>query len=277
MTPDFYDKVQRAVASIRSRSGLVPEVAIIAGTGLGPMLDDIEIDADIAYGEIDEFPVSTAPSHAGRMIIGRLHGHAVIALSGRFHAYEGWSNDELVLPVYTLHQLGAGRLIVTNASGGLNPDLAVPSIMLIEDHISLLGVYPLTGPNDDRLGVRFPDLSQAYDKEMRAAAVQTADELGLPLERGIYVACHGPALETSAERRFCRLIGGDVVGMSTVLEVVAANHVGMRVLGFSVVGNAATGGDDQQPDTLEDILASVHRVAGDLRGLIAEMLRGKRL
>ncbi|MBL1421875.1 MAG: purine-nucleoside phosphorylase [Alphaproteobacteria bacterium] len=277
MQQGFFDKVEKSVASIHGYSTLVPEIAIVTGTGLGSVLDEIEIEIEIAYGDIEGFPVSTAPSHAGKLILGRLHGYRVVALSGRFHAYEGWSDDELVLPIYVLKMLGADRLIVTNAAGGLNPNFSVPSVMLIEDHLSFLGVFPLAGPNDDRLGVRFPDMSRAYDLDMRHAALEIAEKADIKMETGTYIAWHGPALETNAERKFCRMAGGDAVGMSTVLEVVAANHAGIKVLGFSVIANAATGGDEQQVDTLEDILVGVDLVAGKIGYVIGQLLKEKRI
>lgn len=272
MTPEFPARLARAIASLRQQTDLQPALAIIAGTGLGPLLDAIEDAQRIPYPQITGFPHSTAPSHRGDLVLGRLGGRPVVAMDGRFHAYEGWGGDDIVLPIHTLAALGVKRLVVTNAAGGLNPDFPVPAVMLIEDHLNLTGLHPLAGPNDDRLGLRFPDLSRAYDPGLRAAALAAAGRLGLDLQRGIYVGCHGPELETSAERRFMRMIGGDAVGMSTVLEVIAANHAGMRVLGLSAIANAATGGPDQEPDTVEAIVAATGRIAGRMQALIIAML-----
>lgn len=272
MTPGFPDRLARVTRAIAERCDLRCEVGLVAGTGLGPLLDEIERAVRIPYSEIAEFPVSTAPGHAGELVMGHLCGRPVAALSGRFHAYEGSAPDDIVLPVYALRGLGAERFVVTNAAGGLNPDFAVPSIMLIEDQINMTGLHPLAGPNNPSLGLRFPDLSRAFDPGLAAAARGAAERLGIGLERGVYVGGHGPELETSAERRFMRLAGGDAVGMSTVLEVIAACHAGMKVLGFSAIANSATGGPDQQPDTIEEILEVTARIAGDIRRLVCDML-----
>jgi len=277
MSPDFYHRLSLALDSVRRKTDFVPELALIAGTGIGPLLDEIRVDARISYADIEQFPLSTAPGHTGELVLGTLTGRPVVAMNGRFHAYEGWSNDDLVLPVYLMKALGADTVIVTNAAGGLNEHFSVGDVMLISDHVNLQGVYPLAGPNDERLGVRFPDLSQAYDQGLQQAALDSAESLGMDIQRGIYVAVHGPALETNAERRFCRLVGGDAVGMSTAIEVVAANHAGMRVLGFSAITNAATGSHDQQPDTVEQILKHAQHCAVTIRCLLVHMLENSHL
>lgn len=176
-------------------------------------------------------------------------------MQGRLHLYEGWSPRDIALAVYLLKQLGANTLVVTNASGGLNADYAAGDVMLVEDHLNFTGESPLIGPNDEAIGLRFPDQSQLYDPDLRRLAIEAADRAGIELKRGIYCGLKGPELETSAERRFFRMAGGDAVGMSTVMEVIAANHSGMRVLGLSAVANAATGGPEQQPDTIESVVA----------------------
>ncbi len=273
MKQGFSSRVDDVVAAIRRATDFAPRAAIVTGTGLGPVLDDIRVVARLAYDDLPGFPVSTAPSHAGELLLGMLGDLPVVAQNGRFHLYEGWEGDDIVLPVYVMRALGAKSYVVTNAAGALNPDLRVGSAVLIQDHISFLGVHPLAGPNDDRLGLRFPDMSRAYDPDLRAGAVTAADAEGVALEQGIYAAVHGPEFETSAERRFLRMAGGDLVGMSTVLEVVAANHAGMRVLGFSAVTNNASGGPDQQPDTLEEVLENA-AIGGDIiRRILLRMIR----
>jgi len=273
MKQGFSSRVDAVVAAIRRATDFVPHAAIVTGTGLGPVLDDIRVVARLAYADLPGFPVSTAPSHAGELLLGMLGDLPVVAQNGRFHLYEGWEGDDIVLPVYVMRALGAKSYVVTNAAGALNPDLRVGSAVLIQDHISFLGVHPLAGPNDDRLGLRFPDMSRAYDPDLRAGAITAADAEGVALEQGIYAAVHGPEFETSAERRFLRMAGGDLVGMSTVLEVVAANHAGMRVLGFSAVTNNASGGPDQQPDTLEEVLENA-AIGGDIiRRILLRMIR----
>ncbi len=266
MKADFGKRVAAACGSVRAISDYVPELALVAGTGLAPMLEEIDVAARLPYEEIAGFPVSTAPGHAGELILGELRGRRVVAQSGRFHLYEGWSGDDIVLPVYVMRALGAERYVVTNAAGGLNPELEVGSAVVISDQLNFTGLHPLSGPNDVALGLRFPDMSRAYCPDLRAAKALAH------LPTGIYAAIHGPEFETSAERRFLSMAGGDLVGMSTALEVIAANHAGMRVLGFSVVTNSATGGPDQQPDTLEEVLENAAIGAVKIRAAIAAML-----
>lgn len=276
MKLDFLNKVDIAVASLRDITNFQPDLALVTGTGLAGLLDQIEIEKVIPYKDIPGFPVSTAPSHKGELVLGKLAGKNIIAQSGRFHLYEGWSSDDIVFPVYILRALGAKNYVVTNAAGGLNRALAVADVMLIEDHMNFMGVHPLAGKNEDSLGLRFPDMSRAYDPELRAAAIETAAGLGIDLTRGIYAGVHGPEFETSAERRFLTMAGGDAVGMSTVPEVIAANHAGMRVLGFSAITNAASGGEDQQPDTLEEVLENANKAANNIAKTIIHMIENNR-
>ncbi len=267
MNPDFPRRLTKATEAIRKITDFRPDLALVAGTGLGALASETDVEARIPYAQIEGFARSTAPGHAGELILGRLWGRNVIVQSGRFHLYEGWSGDDIVLPVYVLRALGAERYVVTNAAGGLNPDLRVGDAVLIRDHLNFTGAHPLRGPNDEALGPRFPDMSRAYDPDLREAALAHQD-----LPQGIYAAVHGPEFETSAERRFLRAAGGDLVGMSTVLEVIAANHAGMRVLGFSVVTNAATGGPEQQPDSLEEVLHNAAIGAERIRAVLKTMM-----
>jgi len=266
MRADFSERVAGASAAIRGVRDYAPELALVTGTGLGSMLDEIDVVARLPYAEIPGFPISTAPGHAGELLLGDFRGRRVVAQNGRFHLYEGWSADDIVLPVYVMAALGARRYVVTNAAGGLNPDLRVGSAVVIADQLNFTGLHPLAGPNDDAIGPRFPDMSRAYYPDLRASPALA----GLPT--GIYAAIHGPEFETSAERRFLRMAGGDLVGMSTALEVIAANHADMQVLGFSVVTNAATGGPDQQPDTLKEVLENAAIGAVKIRAVIRDML-----
>jgi purine-nucleoside phosphorylase len=243
--PALFDRVERAAQAVRDHTSLVPEVGIILGTGLGGVAQEIEVDSSISYQEIPGFPLSTVESHAGRLILGRLGKRRVVAMQGRFHRYEGYSLPEVTFPVRVLHALGATTLVVSNACGGMNPLWAPGELVLISDHINLLGDNPLIGTNDERLGPRFPDMSAPYDPELRALARTAALELGIVLREGIYVAVPGPNLETRAEYRMLRTIGADVVGMSTVPEVIVAQHAGMRTLGFSIIT------DQCLPDALE--------------------------
>jgi purine-nucleoside phosphorylase len=225
--------IAKAIASIESKTSRRCDIALILGSGLGSVADELVDAISIPYEEIAGFPVATTAGHAGRLMLGDWRGQQVAVLQGRMHLYEGWQAQDIALPVRVMRHLGANCLVVTNAAGALNPDFRPGQIMLIEDHLNFTGTDPLIGPNDDAIGLRFPDMSRAYDPDP------------------------GPSLETSAERRFYRAAGADAIGMSTVLEVIAAVHAGMRVLGFSAITNMATGGADQEPDLIED----VHRVA----------------
>ena len=244
-TDSLYDRVAGAAEVIRGRSKLRPEVALVLGTGLGALAGEIEVETAIPYDEIPGFPLSTVESHSGRLLLGRLAGRAVVAMQGRFHRYEGYDLGQVTFAVRVLHALGAKTLVVSNACGGMHPLWAPGELMLLSDHINLLGDNPLVGPNDDRLGPRFPDMSAPYDPALRALARAAALELGIVLREGVYVAVPGPNLETRAEYRMLRAMGADVVGMSTVPEVIVAVHQGMRVIGISIIT------DQCLPDALE--------------------------
>ena len=241
----LYDRVAGAAEVIRDRSNLRPEVAIVLGTGLGALTGEIEVETAIPYDKIPGFPLSTVESHSGRLLLGRLAGRAVVAMQGRFHRYEGYDLGQVTFAVRVLHALGAKTLVVSNACGGMHPLWAPGELMLLSDHINLLGDNPLIGPNDDRLGPRFPDMSAPYDPALRALARAAALDLGIVLREGVYVAVPGPNLETRAEYRMLRAMGADVVGMSTVPEVIVAVHEGMRVVGISIIT------DQCLPDALE--------------------------
>lgn len=271
MTTQF-ERVAAAKAAIRDRAGPPVETALILGSGLGHLAEAVEDATSIPYSEVDGFPRSTAPSHAGRLVIGNLHGARVVVAQGRFHLYEGWSPRDVVLPVYLFRELGAQRLIVTNAAGALNASFDPGQVMLIDDHLNFTGANPLTGPDEPELGLRFPDMSRAYDPTLRLVATRAAEAEGIDLRRGVYVGISGPSLETSAERRFFRSVGGDAIGMSTVLEVIAAAHAGLPVLGFSAITNKASGGPEQEPDTIESVLANAAVAGTLLERLIARLL-----
>lgn len=241
----LYERIQAATDAVRDSVALQPEVGIILGTGLGGLADQITTGASVPYETIPGFPLSTVESHAGRLLLGRLAGKRVVAMQGRFHRYEGYGLDAVTFPVRVMHALGARFLIVSNACGGMNPLWKPGELVLLSDHINLLGDNPLIGLNDERLGPRFPDMSAAYDPELRAMARAVALELGINLREGVYVAVPGPNLETRAEYRMLRNIGADVVGMSTVPEVIVAAHAGMRTVGISIIT------DQCLPDALE--------------------------
>jgi len=264
-------RIEEAAAVVRSRFAATPDVAIILGTGLGRLAAEIDAIAKIEYHEIPGFPLSTVESHEGRLLCGTLAGKTVIAMQGRFHRYEGYSLQQVTFPVRVLHALGAKTLVVSNACGGLNPLWNSGDLMLIADHINLLGDSPLIGPNDDALGPRFPDLSQPYDARLRSVAREVAAEKRVTLREGVYVAVAGPNLETRAEYRFLRAIGADVVGMSTVPEVLVAVHSGMRVLGLSIITDMCLP-DALEPATVEQIIGVANRAEPQLTTVVRGVL-----
>lgn len=268
---DLYDKIQDAVSLINDRWGQTPTAAIILGTGLGGFAEEIETDVTIPYGDIPHFPVSTATSHRGQLVCGRLGGVPVIAMEGRFHMYEGYPLKQITLPVRVFKALGAETLVVSNACGGLNPNYNCGDIMVIEDQINLMGDNPLIGINDDRLGPRFPDMSQPYDLQLVDRALSIARRNDIVAHKGVFVAVAGPNLETRAEYRFLRLIGADVVGMSTVPETIVAIHGGMKVVGFSVVTDMCLP-DALKPAVVEEIIAIANEAEPKLRTLVREVV-----
>jgi len=264
------ERVRAAVAAIRTCCGAPaagPSVAIVLGTGLGALGEAIDVDASVAYADIPGFPLSTVESHTGRLLLGTLGGRRVAAMQGRFHRYEGYSLQQVTFPVRVLHALGARTLVVSNACGGMRPDWRAGDVMLIADHINLLGDSPLIGPNDDALGPRFPDMSEPYDGALRASARAVAAERGLTLREGVYAAVAGPNLETRAEYRMLRTLGADAVGMSTVPEVIVANHAGMRVLGLSIITDMCLP-ESLAPASLDAILGVARGPAPTLTALV---------
>ncbi len=265
--------LRASVDEIRKRSKVTPDIAIILGTGLGALAEAIDIESAIPYAEIPNFPLSTVESHTGRLLIGRIEGRTVVAMQGRFHRYEGYTLQQVVHPVRTMKLLGASTLIVSNVSGGMHPLWNAGDLVLLDDHINLLGDNPLIGPNLDDLGPRFPDMSEPYDRELQALAESVALEHAVPLRRGIYVAVTGPCLETRAEYRMLRGMGADLVGMSTVPEVIAARHMGMRVLGFSIITDMCLP-DALEPAELETILANARSAEPKLTAVIRGVVGG---
>jgi purine-nucleoside phosphorylase len=267
----LFDRVQAAAEVVRRRAALMPEVGIILGTGLGGLAREIAVEAEVPYTDIPGFPLSTVETHAGKLLLGRLGGRPVVAMQGRFHRYEGYDLQQVTFPVRVLRQLGARTLVVSNACGGMNPLWGPGDLVLISDHINLLGDNPLVGPNDERLGPRFPDMSAPYDPGLRALARAAALELGILLREGVYVAVAGPNLETRAEYRMLRAIGADVVGMSTVPEVIVANHQGMRTVGISIVTDQCLP-DALEPAEIGKIIATANRAEPNLTRLITTVV-----
>jgi purine-nucleoside phosphorylase len=267
----LFDRIQDAAAVVRGRSRLEPEVGIILGTGLGGLADEISVDASIPYESLPGFPLSTVESHAGRLLLGRMGKRPVVAMQGRFHRYEGYGLAEVTFPVRVMRALGAQTLVVSNACGGMNPLWEPGDLVLLSDHINLLGDNPLIGANDDRLGPRFPDMSDPYDAELRALTRTLAADLGIRLREGVYVAVPGPNLETRAEYRMLRAMGADVVGMSTVPEVIVASHSGMRTVGISIITDQCLP-DALEPANIERIIDTAKRAEPSLTRLIASLV-----
>ncbi len=267
------EAVEAAASVVRARSGASPEVAIVLGTGLGGLAKEIAVETTIEYADVPGFPLSTVESHAGRLLLGTLGGKRVVAMQGRFHRYEGYSLQQVTFPVRVLRALGADTLVVSNACGGMNPLWAPGDLMLIADHINFLGDNPLIGPNDDRLGARFPDMSNPYDSALRDLARRVAMERGIVLREGVYVAVTGPNLESRAEYRMLRAMGADVVGMSTVPEVIVAVHGGMRVLGLSIITDQCLP-DALVPADIATIIATARRAEPRLTQLVCGVLEG---
>jgi purine-nucleoside phosphorylase len=266
-----WEHVQAATEAVWSRWRGPASVGLILGTGLGALADEIEAEATIPYPEVPYFPHSTVESHKGRLVCGVLAGQPVVAMDGRFHLYEGYSPAQVTFPIRVMRELGCRYLVVSNAAGGLNPLHAKGDIVVIEDHINLMGVNPLIGPNDDRLGPRFPDLIEPYDQALQRMALRVALEHKIVAHRGVYVGVVGPNLETRAEYRFLRAIGADVVGMSTVPEVLVAVHAGLKVIGFSVLTDLCLP-DALEPVKLEEILAVAAQAEGKLRTIVRGVL-----
>ncbi|EQB62523.1 MAG: Purine nucleoside phosphorylase [candidate division Zixibacteria bacterium RBG-1] len=270
-TPNLKQQITEAVNFIRTKTKLEPRIGIILGTGLGSLASGIKLETTVGYETIPHFPVSTVESHAGKLLFGDLSGNKVVAMQGRFHYYEGYSMQQVTFPVRVMKALGIKILIVSNACGGLNPQFKSGDLMLITDHINLQGDNPLIGPNDETLGPRFPDMYNCYDKELVQLAENVALNLGMKLNRGVYVSVSGPNLETAAEYRFLRTIGADVVGMSTVPEVIVARHQGTKVLGFSIITDMGLP-DALKPTSLEEIIACANKSEPLLRQLISEVV-----
>jgi len=267
-------QAREAADFIRRRAGAAPlQVALLTGTGLGALTAFLEAPREIAYRQIPHFPVSTVPSHRGSLMVGTWRGRRVAALQGRFHLYEGYDPREVTFPIRVMQELGGRVLVLTNAAGGLNPGFSSGDIMVIADHINLTGKNPLAGPNEDRWGPRFPDMSAAYDGGLMQDVLRIAGRREIPLQQGVYAGLMGPSLETPAEVRFLRTIGADAVGFSTVQETIAAVHAGMRVLGLSTITNVHHPGQPEPAD-LQDIIDQASRAVPQLRALIEDLIGG---
>ncbi len=267
----LYDKIQETAAFISGKITHQPKTGIILGSGLGGLIDLIKKEAELPYAEIPHFPVSTVEGHQGKLVFGKIGNTQVMLMAGRFHYYEGYSMEEVTFPVRVMKALGIDNLILSNAAGGMNKTFNIGDLMIITDHINLFPENPLRGPNDSRLGTRFPDMSQPYDKSMVAMAQEAAAELNIPVRTGVYVGLQGPTFETPAEYRWLHIIGGDAVGMSTVPENIVARHAGMNVFAMSVITDL---GVTDVPVTIthEEVLEAANAAAPKMAAIVAAMI-----
>jgi purine-nucleoside phosphorylase len=256
---------------IQGRAKVTPKIAVVLGSGLGSFADSVEDAAHLPYAEIPGFPKSTAIGHKGELILGQVSGVPIAVMAGRFHLYEGYSAQQVVIGIRVLRELGVERVILTNAAGGINLDYSAGALVLISDHVNLQGQNPLCGPNDDSIGPRFPDMTEVYSADLRKTALQMGDRLGIKLFEGIYAGLLGPSYETPAEIRMLKTLGADLVGMSTVAEAIAANHAGMQVLGISCVTNIAAGLSGKKLNHSE-VLEIGNRVAGTFLTLLTNLM-----
>lgn len=268
---DLKSRIQEAAHAIRKQQKTRAKIGLVLGTGLGALADQIDVDVRIPYADIPHFPTSTVDTHAGELIIGTLNGKPVVALSGRFHFYEGYTLKQVTFPIRVAKALGVRTLILSNAAGGLNPQFRAGDLMVITDHINFLSDNPLWGPNDDSLGPRFPDMIEPYSASLIDLAETIALSKGIKLQRGVYLACAGPNLETRAEYRMMRMLGADAVGMSTVPEVIVAVHSSMQVIAFSAITDECMP-DALQPVNIEKIIATANRVEPVLTSLVGELV-----
>lgn len=265
------ERIKETAAYIKQRIKTVPQVGIILGTGLGGLVNEIRTEVSIPYSEIPNFPVSTVQGHGGNLIFGTLGGKNVVAMQGRFHYYEGYTMQELVFPVRVMKQLGIQMLVVSNAAGGLDPAFHVGDIMIIRDHINIFPSNPLLGPNNDELGTRFPDMSDAYAPEFIHMAGSIAKELGIKVQKGVYTAVTGPCFETPAECRLVRKLGADAVGMSTIPEVIAARHMGLKVFAVSIITDMAVEGTMEEISH-EEVIKAANSAEPKMTRLLLELL-----
>ena len=267
MTPSLFDKIQETKQFIQSHYATIPQVGVVLGSGLGDLASKITVECELSYKDIPNFPISTVEGHAGKLIFGQLGGKATVLMSGRFHYYEGYDMQQVTFPIRVMRALGVEHLFVSNAAGGMNKNYKVGDIVIIRDHINLFPEHPLRGKNDERIGVRFPDMSEPYHLNTIALAEKIAKEQQLPVQTGVYIGLQGPTFETRAEYKWLHIIGGDLVGMSTVPEVIVAIHSGMKVFGASIVTDLGIR-DEMNTITHEEVLQAANEAAPKLANLV---------
>lgn len=269
----LYDQIQEALQYLKSKSTLAPRFGIILGTGLGSLTEEIDVLVEIPYRDIPHFPVSTVESHQGALIFGHLAGQAIVAMAGRFHYYEGYTMKQVTFPVRVMKYLGIERLIISNAAGSTNAEMLAGDLVFVKDHINLHPENPLRGPNDERIGIRFPDMLHAYDRNLNAKAMAFAQANGIRAHEGVYVGLPGPNLETPAEYQFINRIGGDLIGMSTIPEVLVARHMKLPIFVVSVVSNLCFPIETIEETTIEEVIAVVKKAEPGMRKVVMEMIR----
>ena len=267
----MWEQVQQTVNFIRNKINFLPEYAVILGSGLGNFTDDIEVEYILPYLEIPNFPVSTVEGHKGALVFGTIHGKKVVAMQGRFHFYEGYTMKQVTFPVHIMKHLGVKKLIVSNASGGVNPNYKVGSLVIIKDHINMMPEHPLRGKNDERFGPRFVNMSEPYSRKMMAKAKEIASNLNIKVHEGVYLGLQGPTFETLSEYRMVKILGADCVGMSTVPEVIVANHIGLETFGISVITDM---GNEESIDTIThtEVLEAARKAEPHVRNLIKQLI-----
>ncbi|MBX2870856.1 MAG: purine-nucleoside phosphorylase [Saprospiraceae bacterium] len=269
----LYEQLQEALSFLKEKASFQPKFGIILGTGLGQLADDIQVSSSISYKDIPHFPVSTVESHKGQLVFGHLDGIPVVAMVGRFHYYEGYSMKEVTFPVRVLKLLGIDLLVISNAAGGTNPDYQAGDIVFVRDHINMQPENPLRGPNDERLGIRFPDMLATYDRQLNAKAIAIAKSNGIRTHEGVYYGLQGPNLETPAEYQFIHRVGGDLVGMSTIPEVLVARHMNLAVFVLSVVTNKCFPLEAIRETTLEEVIETASSAEPKMRLIVKELLK----
>lgn len=267
-----YDELQEALAYLKAKTQIQPTYGIILGTGLSTLAEHIEVSASIPYADIPHFPVATVESHAGKLVFGHLKGKSVVVMAGRFHYYEGYTAKQITFPVRVLAALGINRLIISNAAGSVNPEIEAGDIVFIRDHINLQPENPLRGPNDERLGPRFPDMLHTYDRALNAKGLAFAKEAGIRAHEGVYLSLQGPNLETPAEYRFANIIGADMVGMSTIPEVLVARHMGLPLLVMSVATNKCFPLEELTETTVEEVVAVARSAEPKMRKIVEALI-----
>jgi len=269
---ELLDQINQSIKFIRSKTSIAPEAAIVLGSGLGEVVNDLKTETAISYSEIPNFPVSTVAGHTGKLLFGIWNEKKVVVMSGRFHYYEGYTLQQVTFPLRVMKQLGAQTIFITNASGGLNPEMKVGELMIVTDHINLNSDHPLRGKNEEQFGPRFPDQHEVYDRQLIEKAEEIASNNKIVVRRGVYVGVTGPTFETPAEYRYLRIIGGDAVGMSTVPEVIVANHMGMRIFCVAVITDE---GNSPVPQKVshDDVVKAAHETGPKMMLLLSELLR----